>query len=73
MGDRYFLIVICPKCGSVDHEVYFAPTCGFTDWRCEKCGHFVNLIEYTGITVEMASNKEEIQSAIDEVLKENIK
>jgi len=63
MGDRYFLTMTCPKCGLIDLDVYFAPTCGFTEWKC-KCGHSVDLVEFTGITPEMASNKVEIMEAI---------
>ena len=46
MGDRYFLEIVCPKCGILDDDVYYAPTCGFVDWRC-RCGHFIDLEEYT--------------------------
>ena len=66
MGDRYFLTMICPKCDNVDNDVYFAPTCGFTEWKC-KCGNVVNLIEHTGITEEMASNKTEIQTLVEKL------
>jgi len=66
MGDRYFLEVTCPRCGLRDFDVYFAPTCGFVDWKC-KCGHVVDLIKLTGITPEMASNKSAIEKAIKEV------
>lgn len=54
MGDRYFLTMVCPKCGLVDLDCYFAPTCGWVDWKC-KCGHIVDLVEFTGITADMAS------------------
>ena len=64
MGDRYFLEMTCPKCGLRDMDVYFAPTCGFVDWKC-RCGHIVDLVKYTEITAEMASNKEEIQNIIE--------
>jgi len=66
MGDRYFLEMTCPKCGLRDIDVYFAPTCDFVNWKC-KCGHVVDLVKYTGITAEMASNKKEIQKMIKEV------
>ena len=68
MGDRYFLTVVCPKCGYCGDEVYFAPTCGFVDWKC-KCGNVIDLVELTGITAEMASNKAEIADAIKEAIK----
>lgn len=66
VGDRYYIEVMCPECGLRDMDVYFAPTCGFVDWEC-KCGNIVDLVEYTGITEEMASNKEEMQSIIDTI------
>ncbi len=68
MGDRYFLSIVCPKCGNKDEKVYFAPTCGFVEWKCPKCGFMVDLVEKTGITAEMASNKEEIAAMIKDVL-----
>ena len=66
MGDRYFLEMVCKKCGLRDMDVYFAPTCGFTTWKC-KCGEEVDLIKYTGITEEMVSNKTEIAAIIDTI------
>jgi len=69
MGDRYFLEITCPKCGLRDADAYFAPTCGFVDWKC-RCGYLLDLVKYTGITPEMASNKPEIQAEINRVLKE---
>ena len=69
MGDRYFLEMICPKCGNKEEEVYFAPTCGFVDWKCDKCGHIVDLVKLTGITAEMASNAKEIKDLCDEIVR----
>jgi ribosomal protein S27E len=62
MGDRYFLTMNCKKCGYHEEEVYFAPTCGFTKWQCRKCGKKVDLVKHTGITEEMASNKDIIEA-----------
>ena len=62
MGDRYIIEIICSKCGLIDPEVYFAPTCGFTEWKCPKCKNKINLCEHTGITYEMASNSDVIES-----------
>lgn len=70
MGDRYILTMICEKCGYIDNDVYFAPTCGFDRWTC-KCGNEVDLVEHTGITEEMASNKHEICQMIREICDEN--
>jgi ribosomal protein S27E len=69
MGDRYFLQMKCTKCGTEDNEVYFAPTCGFTNWKCPTCGKLVNLIKHTGITAKMASNKVAIKKIIKDIIK----
>ena len=63
MGDRYIITVKCPNCEKETEDVYYAPTCGFTEWKCEYCGHLIDLAEYTGISYEDASNKE----LIDEI------
>lgn len=70
MGDRYFLEITCPKCGWHDDDVYYAPTCGFTDWVCVQCGKTVDLEEYTGISYADASNAEEIKSLLDSMMKD---
>ncbi len=69
MGDRYFLQLTCPKCGFFDDDVYYAPTCGFVDWKC-KCGHVVDLEEHTGITYEDASNIDLIRETLDGVIEQ---
>lgn len=69
MGDRYFISVICPKCSTVEDDVYYAPTCGFTEWECPGCGVKVDLAEYTGISYEDASNQEEIERLMIDKLK----
>lgn len=56
MGDRYYLTVICPKCGHNELEVYYAPTCGFSKCKCNKCREVIDLAEYTGISYEDCSN-----------------
>lgn len=38
MGDRYFLTLDCPYCGSRNNDVYYAPTCNFLSHICEHCG-----------------------------------
>lgn len=66
MGDRYHLKLTCKGCGFVDNDVYFAPTCGFTEYTCPHCGVIEDLIELTGITAEAASNKE-LMEQIDDI------
>jgi len=51
MGDRYILEMSCPKCGFIDDEVPFAPTCGFVDW----------------VSYEDASNADLIGDIVDEL------
>jgi hypothetical protein len=63
MGDRYILTVVCPACQHKQDEVYYAPTCGFKDWKC-SCGHVVNLEEYTGISEAECSNLGMIKAII---------
>ena len=56
MGNRYWLSVTC-KCGFEDRNVYYAPTCGFTDWKCPKCNQVIDLEEYSNISYEDASTR----------------
>jgi len=65
MGDRYFIPVECPVCGNVDEDVYYAPTCDFTDHNCTKCNELIDLMELTGITYEDASNLTEIEALVE--------
>ena len=67
MGDRYVLEVTCPKCGLRDDDVPYAPTCGFVDWKCDNCGHVVDLEKYTGISRKKASNAGVIQKLIAKI------
>lgn len=64
MGDRYYLTVECPKCCYKDGDVYYAPTCGITEWNCPKCGELVDLEKLTGISYEDCSNKELLNEII---------
>jgi hypothetical protein len=66
MGTRYVLEMECEKCGVVDDDVYFAPTCGFVEWQC-ICGHVVNLSKHTGISHEEASNINVIENTIKDM------
>lgn len=38
MGDRYILNLDCAYCGVNNVEVYYAPTCGLTNFKCKECG-----------------------------------
>ena len=66
MGDRYFLTIKCSKCGVVDNDVYYAPTCGFTEYTC-KCGQILDLQKYTGISYEDASTQKKIEKALSRI------
>lgn len=54
MGDRYTLPITC-KCGHKD-EAWYAPTCGFMDWTCPKCGKITDLEKYSGIEAESCAS-----------------
>lgn len=69
MGNRYILTVICPECGLEDDDVYYAPTRRFTAHKCSGCGFEINLEEYTGITYEDASNRQELEQIVSEIPK----
>ncbi len=71
MGDRYIIEIDCPKCNYKDDEVYFAPTCGFVDWKCPECNFKIDLCKYTGISYEDASNRTEIEDIIKEFDEKN--
>jgi len=68
MGDRYVLTVTCPKCGVVDDDVYYAPTCGFTTHEC-ACGHVTDLGAHSGISAESCSNRAEIEALVEDFRK----
>ncbi len=61
MGDRFILTVVCSKCKHEEPKVYYAPTCGFTKYKCNKCGKVIDLAKYTGISYEDCSNRKEIE------------
>lgn len=37
MGDRYELSVKCTYCKELNGDIWYAPTCGATTFRCFKC------------------------------------
>jgi hypothetical protein len=70
MGTRYFLTVKC-KCGFIDDDVYYAPTCGFTKWHCPECNRVTNLEKYTGISCKDASNRGAIKEIVRKICDKN--
>ncbi len=68
MGNRYFLTVECPMCKHKDNDVYYAPTCEIKTWKC-KCGHVVDLEEYTGISEADCSNAKVIHDIVNSLKK----
>lgn len=68
MGDRFNLIVKC-KCGYIDDEVYYAPTCGMITWECPKCKRVIDLEKYSGIDAEGCANTEFGVKAVKELKK----
>ncbi len=70
MGDRYFLTFLCPSCKFEAHDIYYAPTCGFTNWKCPGCSIEVDLGKLCGITYEEASNRDEIARLARGVLRQ---
>ena len=71
MGDRYWITIICGGCGTInpsiedykedpmENGIYYAPSSGFMDFTCRKCGK-VNWIEsgYSGRVVSPEELKE---------------
>lgn len=66
MGDRYTITIVCPNCKFEDSDCWYAPTCGFIEWKCPKCDTTVDLEKYTGISKESCSNIEIIQEMCKE-------
>lgn len=46
MGDRWIIYVHCARCGYEDNDVPYAPTSGFTTWRCPSCKRTIRLKTY---------------------------
>lgn len=70
MGDRYFLTVKCDRCGNVDKNVYYAPTCDFTKHNCSACRKLIDLRDYSGISYEDATNIDNIKNLIRQTVEE---
>ena len=64
MGTRYHIMFDCPECGETN-EAYYAPTCGFTQHRCERCGHRFDLGAMFGVSSDDARNKNVLRDADD--------
>lgn len=56
MGDRYTLQLKCAYCDELNDDVYYAPSCGFLSFKCQRCGN-ENWINQ-GFYVEKISKKE---------------
>ncbi len=67
MGDRFIFTIVCPKCKHEEPEVYYAPTCGFTKCKCNKCGEVIDLAKYTGISYEDCSSRELNRSICEKI------
>jgi len=52
MGDRYELIKNCVYCGTLHEDVYYAPTCGFLTFTCDKCGKQNFIVHDSNFTVK---------------------
>lgn len=68
MGTRYYLTITCPECGTLIKNAYYAPTSNITTCKCPKCTAIIDLLALTSITAEDASNREEIQEIVYEIL-----
>ena len=71
MGDRYEINIVCPKCSTIDKDVYYAPTSGFIKHKCTSCKHEIDLEKYTGINAKSTSNAAEIHKLIHDLGGEN--
>lgn len=69
MGDRYTMEVTCKKCGHVDDDAWYAPTCGAITTKCEKCGYVTDLEEYSGIDAVGCANTEYGVKAVEDIKK----
>lgn len=62
MGDRYEFSLNCTKC-LYSNQVYYAPSSGFTTFKCEMCGQFHRIqLGFTAIPI----TEEEYNSPICE-------
>jgi len=62
MGDRYILSMRCPKCGKLNEDVYYAPSCGFETFKCQKCG--VENEIYCGFGVKCSEEEEPLHDPL---------
>jgi len=69
MGSRYTLELNCAYCGELNPEVYYAPTCGFLSFKCQKCKeeNWINQGFYPEkITKEESEKRHFIEGFFDE-------
>lgn len=64
MGDRYTLSLKCAACGEVNEDCYYAPSSGFMDFKCGKCGK-INWIE-TGFHAVKVENEAELKKRYED-------
>jgi phage FluMu protein Com len=67
MGDRYELNLKCAYCNRLQDEwVYYAPTCGFITFKCDKCKktNFIHSIFKAGKIEELTY--EEVYNCISD-------
>lgn len=44
MGDRYTLELNCAHCGWLNRDVWYAESCNATDFKCEGCGEWNDVV-----------------------------
>ena len=67
MGDRYYLSVICPYCGQMNNDVFYAPTSMMLDAKCAACKkRFFIAADFSAVKAEdwtIAKEKEAFKMA----------
>ena len=68
MGDRYELIKDCVYCGALKEDIWYAPTCGFLTFICNKCGKENFIVSDKDFTVKKIADVtyDDVHSAISQ-------